>query len=210
PKMVEIEQKLRIAQADNALADIRRQRRLITSLWTFKKLNLSGQGNRPNTWVRVIYNRMVAKTDHLADRYRAAHAALHTLEFDPKALWWSRLQTLGPNDVHGPGREAGKSQERHVESWIWLVATMTSADAVGDQDFSSSLWVEWARSRARKDRWCEEYLILQEEMRRVVAYLAWKANWWDSKASLWSDSLTGCSIRHGVSAYAQKQALLQR
>jgi hypothetical protein len=210
PKIAEIERKLRVAQADDALADIRRQRRLITGLYTFKKLNLSGQGNRPNTRIRAIFNRMTTKTDRLAERYRAAHSALGALDPDPAASWRLRLRSLEAKDVRGPGREIGESQGRHVESWIWLVPAVSS-DAVGDQDFNSSLRVEWARSRARRDRWCEEYLILQEEMRRVVAYLAWKANWWDSRCDLRVPSSgSEKSVLHGVAAYARKQASLQR
>ncbi|KAH6897792.1 hypothetical protein BKA70DRAFT_1116038 [Coprinopsis sp. MPI-PUGE-AT-0042] len=210
PKMAEIERKLRIAQCDDALAEIRRQRRLITGLWTFKKLNLSGQGNKPNTRLRGVYNRMNAKTDRLADRYRAAHKALLALETDKNAAWRSRLKVLGPKDVSGPGKEADESSGHYQPSWIWLVSTATPSEDIGQQEFNSSMRVEWARSRARKDRWCEEYLLLQEEMRRVVAYLAWKADWWDSKVSLHVGTSLDGSILSGVGAYARKQASLLR
>ncbi|KAH6903662.1 hypothetical protein BKA70DRAFT_1227593 [Coprinopsis sp. MPI-PUGE-AT-0042] len=211
PKMVEMERKLRIAQCDDALADIRRQRRIISGLWMFKKLNVSGQGNKPNTRIRGIYNRMNAKTERLAERYRAAHHALSTIDVDPKASWRSRLQVLGPDDVKGPGKEDGESSGRHQPSWIWLVPTSASSEDIGQQDFNSSMRSEWARSRARKDRWCEEYLILQEEMRRVVAYLIWKAKWWESQSTLRAATLdSDSSVLSGVSAYAQKQGSLLR
>ncbi|KAH6888247.1 hypothetical protein BKA70DRAFT_1443241 [Coprinopsis sp. MPI-PUGE-AT-0042] len=211
PKMVETERKLRIGQCDDALADIRRQRRIISGLWMFKKLNVSGQGNKPNTRIRRIYNRMNAKTERVAERYRAAHRALSSLEADPKASWRSRLQVLGPGDVKGPGKEDGESSGRHQPSWIWLVPTSASSEDIGQQDFNSSMRTEWARSRARKDRWCEEYLILQEEMRRVVAYLIWKAKWWESRSALRAATLdVDSSVLSGVSAYAQKQGSLLR
>ncbi|KAH6886031.1 hypothetical protein BKA70DRAFT_1465400 [Coprinopsis sp. MPI-PUGE-AT-0042] len=210
PKLADIELRLRIAQADDALADIRRQRRLITGLWTFKKLNLAGQGNRPNTRLRAIHNRMLSKTDRLADRYRAAYSALLLLETDPKAMWRSRLQPLNPKDVRGPGKDADESSGRHVPSWIWLVASSTASEAVGQQDFNSTLRVEWCRSRARKERWGEEYLILQEEMRRTVVYLLWKADWWESRVSLRADAQVDGSVLSGVQGYAWKQAWLLR
>ena len=47
--VVDVERRLREAQADDALADVRRLRRVIQGLWQFKKLNVSGTGNRPNT-----------------------------------------------------------------------------------------------------------------------------------------------------------------
>jgi hypothetical protein len=43
-----LERRLREPQADDALAEIRRQRRVIQGLWLFKRLNVSGTGNRPN------------------------------------------------------------------------------------------------------------------------------------------------------------------
>ena len=48
PELKEIcnlELQLRRPQADDALADIRRQRRIIQGLWLFKRLNVSGTGN---------------------------------------------------------------------------------------------------------------------------------------------------------------------
>jgi hypothetical protein len=44
-----LERRLREPQADDALAEVRRQRRIIQGLWQFKRLNVSGTGNRPNT-----------------------------------------------------------------------------------------------------------------------------------------------------------------
>lgn len=52
----EKELRLRMAQADEALEDVRRGRRMITGLVQFKKLNISGAGNRPNTRMRTLYN----------------------------------------------------------------------------------------------------------------------------------------------------------
>ncbi|KIJ89355.1 hypothetical protein K443DRAFT_118082 [Laccaria amethystina LaAM-08-1] len=47
--------------------------------------------------------------------------------------------------------------------------------------------VEWAKARARMMRWKEEWMLVQEEMRRVIAYHKWKADCW-------------------ISGYAHKQA----
>jgi len=57
-------------------------------------------------------------------------------------------------------------------------------------------------------QWEEEFLILQEEMRRVIAWFEWKATWWEEQAARRTD----CSpeILAGVSAYAYKQADLIR
>ena len=43
-------------QADDALADVRRLRRIIQGFWEFKTLNVSGTGNRPNTQMLNNYS----------------------------------------------------------------------------------------------------------------------------------------------------------
>jgi hypothetical protein len=48
-------------------------------------------------------------------------------------------------------------------------------------------------------------------MRRVVAYLVWKAEWWESRAELRAATMASdSSVFNGVSAYARKQASLLR
>ena len=75
PELKEIcnlEQHLCELQADDALAEIRRQRRVIQGLWLFKRLNVSGTGNRPNTRMITLYKRFNNKTDRAAQKYRVA------------------------------------------------------------------------------------------------------------------------------------------
>jgi hypothetical protein len=75
-----------------------------------------------------------------------------------------------------------------------------------EQVLNNSLQVEWAKVLARKQRWEEEVLLIQEEMRRVVKFHKWKAEWWRGQAGHHSD--TSASVIHGVTAYAEKQAYL--
>jgi len=44
--------------------------------------------------------------------------------------------------------------------------------------FIPALHIEWAKSRARAQRWHEEVLLLKEEMRRVLVYFEYKVSWW--------------------------------
>ena len=65
PELKEIcqqERHLREPQADDVLAEVRRQRRVIQGLWQFKRLNISGTGNRPNTRMITLYKRLDNKT----------------------------------------------------------------------------------------------------------------------------------------------------
>ncbi|KAK7682068.1 hypothetical protein QCA50_015032 [Cerrena zonata] len=67
--------------------------------------------------------------------------------------------------------------------------------------------VEWAKTKARAQRWSEEVILLQEEMRRVLEYFSWKAAWWRSKGKLRQDSVDA-SLLSGLTAYSEKQAMV--
>jgi hypothetical protein len=219
-RALEIETRLRVAQADDSLAEIQRLRRVITGLWQFKKLNLSGEGNKPNTRVRTTHNRLQAKIQHFAARYQAARLALSQL--DPEGAWQGWFLELKDMDISGPGKEDGNSNGHYVLSWIWLVPHSTdSARPIGGVDpgadssqsspiteaeLDQSLRVEWAKSKARMLRWKEEYQLVQEEMRRVIAYFEWQGDWWRRLVPSIGRLQVTDDVVHGLSAYAHKQA----
>jgi hypothetical protein len=64
--------------------------------------------------------------------------------------------------------------------------------------------VEWARARARKERWAEEAILNTEEMRRNFAFSQWqRTRWLDIAAALrHGDPVT----LEGQRAYALEQA----
>jgi hypothetical protein len=210
------ETQLRIAQADDALADIRHHLRIISGLWLFKKVNISGTGNRLNTRMRSLFNRFHHRMRQSVLRYRAARSALLAANLD-RQHWEDRLMDLKDSDVRGPGKddfylqEAGKatygaSKGRYEISWIWLVPQSKSEidRNSSEQVFDEGLRVEWSKSQARKMRWEEEVQIIQEEMRRTIVYYEWKQQWWleqDCQPTTRDDI-----IRQGIAAYSQKQA----
>jgi hypothetical protein len=207
----EAERRLREAQADDALADVRRLRRVIQGLWQFKKLNVSGTGNRHNTRMLHSYNRFDNKLQLAANRYRVAYTAL--MRLDPNGLWKDRLKELKPSDLRGPGRdpdnpEDGKSNGRFEPSWIWLVTRLPQekGDNQTEEEFNQSMRSEWAQTHARMCRWNEERLIIQEEMRRVLAFLEWRSAWWLEVANQRQDLES--SVQSGVVGYAHKQSAL--
>ena len=57
-------------------------------------------------------------------------------------------------------------------------------------------------------RWTEEVLLVQEEMRRVLEYMSWFANWWTSHAVVHSMAHDQY-LTEGLTAYAAKQANLR-
>ena len=205
----EVEQRLREAQANDALADVRRLRRVIQGLWQFKKVNVSGTGNRANTRTLDSYSRFQTKLQRAANRYHVAYAALMAL--DPNGQWKKQFKELKPSDIRGPGRnpdnpEDGTSNGRFEPSWIWLVTRMQKerGDNQTEDEFNHSMRSEWAQTRARMCRWKEELLIIQEEMRRVLAFFEWRSTWWLDQANRRKNLES--SIKSGIVAYAHKQS----
>lgn len=209
-EVCQLERRLREPQADDALADVRRQRRIIQGLWQFKRINVSGTGNKPNTRMLVLYKRLQSKMNRATQMYRVAYAALNIL--NANGSWSTRLKPLTDKDISGPGRDhnSDSTNSRYEPSWIWLTPRAdNSSDAdtgMGEDEFNESMRVEWAKTRARKARWTEELLILQEEMRRVIRYQEWKAAWWRERAALRNEG--DAVILSGVAGYANKQAAI--
>lgn len=113
---------------------------------------------------------------------------------------------------------------RRQLSWLWYTAT-TSADAAKDGSLhpgasgirclcsfidigGTDIRVEWMKARARADRWREEIMLVDEEMRRVLDFCTWKANWWMERVN----GREGVSepLAEGLRAYALEQATRER
>ena len=72
----------------------------------------------------------------------------------------------------------------------------------------TALRVEWAKARARADRWEEEVVLLDEEMRRVLVFCGWKASWWAEQPPR-REGLSA-PLAEGLQAYAAEQADMER
>ncbi|KAI0744413.1 hypothetical protein C8Q76DRAFT_606972, partial [Earliella scabrosa] len=211
PSLADKERRLRVAQADDALEDIRRLRRILTGIVEFKRLNVTGTGQKSTLRVRSLYAKFKDKEQRAAERYRAARSALERL--DEAGEWQTRLRVLLDSDLRGPGRDDNdlSSEGRFEISWIWLVPR--SADGalpdgvdgrLDPNELLENLKVEWARSHARAERWSEEVELLNEEMRRVLAYFEWRAGWWRNQAEQRDDVPE--VLKRGLAAYAEKSA----
>ena len=73
--------------------------------------------------------------------------------------------------------------------------------------FDLALRVEWAKCQACADRWNEEVVLLNEEMRRVIEYCGWKASWWKQQASQRGD--VSPELAEGLLAFAEEQAAME-
>ena len=209
-EICQLERRLCEPQADNALAEIQHQRRVIQGLWHFKRLNISGMGNKPNTHMITLYKCFDNKTSRAAQKYQSAWHALNVL--DPGGSWSMRLKDLKKEDISGPGKEPNDKSTTnscYQPLWIWLVPHVGGPNVettIREDKFNGTMQVEWSNARARMQRWNEELLIVQEEMRRVIVYLNWKVAWWRERSSLRDHEDE--TILSGVSGYAHKQAAI--
>ena len=201
------EAQLRIAQAYDALSYIKKIRRILVGISAFKHQHISGTGGRANTRVRSLYEKFQGRIRLAALRYRTAYAALLILDKD--GSWTSQLRVLDDADIRGPSQDPddGESEGKREHSWIWLVGTNTDLQSSeADSETLETMRVEWGKTWARAQRWSEEVKLLQEEMRRVLEYLRWKATWWESKAKVRKD--VDLAVGNGLLAYSGKQAMI--
>ena len=201
--IVEAEQSLRLAQAKDNLVDLRRLRRTLRSLRTYFRLNVVGEGQKPQTKSRASESGVTLRVNRTVRRYRFAYTAL--LSMDPEGNWRREYKELTDKDNRGPGKELnerGVGDGYYAMSWIWGGSLGSEADG---EDVNETVRHEWMTSRARADRWREEADLLQEEMRRVVAFLEWKSCSWAGKVGSRSGSVA-MDIQHGIDSYARKQA----
>ncbi|KAL1684835.1 hypothetical protein GGG16DRAFT_28990, partial [Schizophyllum commune] len=99
-------------------------------------------------------------------------------------------------------REA--DSRRNLTSWIWTAFGGPSQD--GEAQVHDAVRVEWAKARARSERWTEEVNIVTEEMRRVLRSLRWYRHHWEDLARF--EAELDPAGRAGLRAYALRQAHL--
>ncbi|KAJ7152741.1 hypothetical protein C8R43DRAFT_1127191 [Mycena crocata] len=215
-----MEEKLRVAQCDNSLVSLRARLHAKGHLIGFRNSNVTGQVAA--TKARTLIEEVGERVESYAKRYRRGRAALQALGKEAeyphfKELLAAHVQLdgdAGESDAasikrlgllaSGLRREArhAPGTTRRVLSWIW-----TAPGALEDKTerVHESVRVEWTRALARKERWREEVLLLREEMRRVLRYLGWQADWWRERVGPRPEDADD-ALAAGLRAYALKQA----
>ncbi|KAJ7248281.1 hypothetical protein B0H12DRAFT_1235020 [Mycena haematopus] len=196
----EEEDRLRLAQAHEALRDLRRQLRIRTLAHQFKRRHTSGQA--AYTKSQALQNGIEERIKNAAARYRTARAALCQLR--GPGPWEEVLQELRQQDICGMNERTLNEEEKEddrrakvlagltadeeevdefgevveptvlfnletgegnrILSWIWY--TGTASDARPGGEVHDDIRLEWTKARARADRWREELIFVEEEMRR--------------------------------------------
>ena len=202
--VVETEHTLRLAQVQDNLVDLRRLRRTLRSLKTYFKSNVIGEGLKTQTKSRAIESGVTVRINRAVRRYRLAYSAL--LSLDPDGDWRKEYLELTDKDNRGPGKELfekGVGDGRYMMSWIWG-GFSGGTDPVEGEEVNETVRHEWMTCRARADRWMEESSLLQEEMRRVIAFLEWTSSLWSGRVGSRLGSVA-VDVQHGIDSYARKQ-----
>ena len=231
PGLPDLEARFRYAQADDALAEIRRLRRLFQGLSDQNKKHITSS-QHTITRAKGTFERYKVRIKRSAALYRRAHRALIILDSTGAITGWtSRLFELKDDDICGPGRdEHGTSEGRTVSSWIWLVPRSPQSHNTSPNDVSAiasdseytnlperaasgeeialSIRAHWSRCQARAERYEEEVQLAVEEMRRTLEFFKWKSRWWLSLQDARSNSTAppDPQVAHGLWAYSHRQA----
>ncbi|KAJ6448830.1 hypothetical protein C8R45DRAFT_1132718 [Mycena sanguinolenta] len=213
---------MREARAYEALEEIRRLLLVRTHHYKFKDKNVSGVAGhtRARRAIEVLDERIRRE----AGEYRAARRALVSL--GPKlgeTRWSLVLKELADKDIRGMPRglfsdpEKRKKRKKRARqdqeaerreppqmSWIWrtgmtsLAASASTSEQAAVKATNEGLRVEWGKAWARAHRWTEEVDLLEEEMRRILVFLQWKADWWRGLAN--SRTVDGSDMKEGFAA----------
>ncbi|TFY54862.1 hypothetical protein EVG20_g9538 [Dentipellis fragilis] len=196
PGLAQKELRLREAEAEDALHEIRRLIRIHLGLRHFKKTQVNGPGQKRNTRTREFIADFLLKRDHPSGN-DGEDEDDYPNQKGKKALERRRRKALGEGRKEIP--------------WIWRTLQPDARDLprseeMTEDEIHESMRVTYAKARARARRWKEEIELLTEEMRRTLVFLQWKENWWYAKLDARSDAPH--DIRSGLRAYAMRQSLI--
>lgn len=136
PNLVATELRMQLAVADDSLDNLRRQLCIASTIRNHNRTNGAGTSQRLGSRTQSVLQRFADKTDRCTARYRAAYAALMSL--DPNGEWRERLLPLKQEDIRSPHRDRDEdvpgsrkkarkkndrsraSEGKRELSWIWL------------------------------------------------------------------------------------------
>ncbi|KAJ7330528.1 hypothetical protein DFH08DRAFT_708944, partial [Mycena albidolilacea] len=202
---------LRVGHAHAALEELRRLLLVRTAKYQYKDQFQRGvaANTRANTSIANVDER-IRRT---AAQYRVARLALVSLgPILEETDWKLKLRPLSQDDVRQRPPQAAealrkKKEEERSASWIWLA--QLSEEEGSQTGMAEALRIEWAKTRARAWRWTEEVDLVEEEMRRVLEFQRWKAEWWMGLMNQHPSAADDQTLREGGTAYARRQSKMQ-
>lgn len=119
-ELVAAEDRLREAEANDALEELRRLLRTRTALNQAKVKHVTGQ--RPNTRAREVQRRMDARVTECKLRYRHSHEQI--LALPGKGTWEAVLQELRDEDVRALNKRERNREERAEQERLQEMAKL--------------------------------------------------------------------------------------
>ncbi|KAJ7705920.1 hypothetical protein B0H16DRAFT_1345957 [Mycena metata] len=235
PGLDGVEARLRHGEAGDALAVLRQGLRVRTMTNRFKIRNWSGQ--RALTRGQGILRQVNIKIHGCKLRYRYARQAL--LKLKGHGQWEDQFRVLEESDVRAlSDREVREEEQAHdahlgalgvadglvatgavamgetnrTLSWIWYAAPTKQT---GDKKLHEAIRVEWCKAYSRTNRWREDLVLVEEEMRRTLEFGRYAERQWKARAEartvmLGKGGEIEPEVREGVRAYALEQADRER
>lgn len=160
PNLVQMELRMQLAVADDSLDNLRRQLRIASTIRYHSRTSGAGTSQRLGSRTQSVLQRFADKVERCTARYRAAYAALVSL--DPDGEWTERLLPLKAEDIRSPHRDLDEdvpsskkkarkkndrsrpSEGKRELSWIWLrngpsgrpTLDSLTADQISDGEYS--------------------------------------------------------------------------
>ncbi|KAF6746394.1 hypothetical protein DFP72DRAFT_823183 [Ephemerocybe angulata] len=209
-RLIEIEYDLRTAQAQEALANIKRHVQRRVTVRDLKARWLRGQG--ANTRALTLLGSIEDRISAARDEYRQSRLAILSLgkmlgRSGEEALYPpledADIRPMAPETAPEPKKPNGET--RRTLSWIWRHGSAIENQTLVEAE-SESVRVEWGKSKARATRYQEEVLIVREEMNRTARFLRWKESQWRERGTVWEKETISPEYLEGLKAYAEKQS----
>jgi hypothetical protein len=135
PSLVEIEDRLRFAQACEALTDLRCQLTKRTYASRYRTANISSQSHY--TRFRELQEQTDSKIKAACSRYRAARSGLVHLR--GKGDWEQKLRKLNPEDIRGLSEKALVNEEKEQKKRTQEMAGISTSSAFDDNRLNQEL-----------------------------------------------------------------------
>ncbi|THU79838.1 hypothetical protein K435DRAFT_696936, partial [Dendrothele bispora CBS 962.96] len=210
---LKLQWELEYALAEDTLETIRQG--LLQRTYLCKWKDRYSHGQKSSTRSSATISRLQDRINNSAARYRISRKALASLApFIEAAGWDNILKDLKPEDIRPLNRDDidpdlqaqlvrnPSLQVPNLPSWIWCMEGINREGEAGMQD---ALRIGWCKARARALQYQEECLLLQEEMRRVLATYDFEADVWGKCANNQPTTTLPLEYWEGRRAYAEYQ-----
>ncbi|KAF6760814.1 hypothetical protein DFP72DRAFT_988118 [Ephemerocybe angulata] len=185
-RLIEIEYDLRIAQAQEALTNVKRHLQRRVTVRDLKARWLRGQGANTRALSLLGFWATQAEND--------ATPPLEDADIRP----------MVPEEPEDPKKPNGAT--RRTLSWIWRQGAAVENQTLVEAENTLAVRVEWGKSKARATRYQEEVLIVREEMNRTSRFLQWRESQWRERGASWATEPVPTEYLEGLKAYAERQA----